>query len=202
MYKVCTPPDVVTDATTRAVQKKKTLVHRHKTRALQCLLCKQLPPCVSRHAPPPPAHPRPFPSPGAKTPAKGRHASYSQQHVGATHARALLCLLVKLAGVAQVDRHWHPARRRGKLRRRLGFRLCLSPRTTRPRGQQARRNGDRHERKEVGNQHTPTKYSPRSLVAQSARDTTDDNQTTAARRADKASTTKARGCGKKKKAPH
>lgn len=59
MYKVCTPPDVVTDATTRAVQKKKTLVHRHKTRALQCLLCKQLPPCVSRHDPPPPHIPAP-----------------------------------------------------------------------------------------------------------------------------------------------
>lgn len=154
--------------------------------------------CQPPH-PPPPRTSRPLPESRRKTPAKGRHAPYSQQHSGATHARALLCLLVKLAGVAQVDRHWHPAGRRGKLRRRLGFRLCLSPRTTRPRGQQARRNGDRRKRKEESNQHTPTKYSPRSLVTQSARDTTDDNQCTAARRADKASTTKARGCGQQKK---
>lgn len=72
----------------------------------------------------PPNHGRqspPLPSPAANAAAAPPPVAAATA-LGRCPCAASLCLRVKLAGVAEVDRHRRPARRRGQLRRGLGFR--------------------------------------------------------------------------------
>lgn len=192
-----------TVATTRTVGKKKALVHGHKTpQGAQRAALTGWQALAPMSQPPksPPARLQPLPSRGATTPPRRRHPPQPPQHLGAALARAPLCLLVKLAGVAQVDRHRHPARRRGQLRRGLGFRLRFRPSTDRPVSQQARKNSTRQKKqKQWSGRDTPTGTQRHSSVGRSARETAADKQRTTASRSEGMSAGKESQGRKKKK---
>lgn len=138
---VCTRPirGYETVATTRTVPKKRrsctgTCPWAQDQRAHRGFTLRQVLVPMCQPPQPAPARAQPLPSPGAKTPPKRRQPPQPPQHVDAAHEPAPLCLLVKLAGVAQVDRHRHPPRCRGQLRSGFCFRLRLRTKHSPPEG--------------------------------------------------------------------
>lgn len=158
----------------RAKRKPKAFARRPKTRehtAPLSLFVTRFPPCRGRQSPP-------LPSPAtnaAETPPPVTAATA----LGRCPCAAPLCLLVKLAGVAEVDRHRHPARRRGQLRRGLGFRLRASDQAQPPDASIRRRRTTGEKRKQPEqSSDVPTKTPHHSSVARSARETAADKQGT------------------------